>query len=144
MSLYKNQFVATSQMPDPGIPGSTEALSVTPALGRWIGRSPFRARRWLRGGHVQTIASFLLPRKINLPAAEERLVEVAPGIKVRCWCYWQTERSAALTVFVVHGLEGSSDSQYMRGIARNALAAGMNAVLMNQRNCGGMDHCAPT
>jgi hypothetical protein len=32
----------------------------------------------------------------------------------------------------------------MMGIARNALAAGMNVVRMNQRNCGGMDHCAPT
>jgi len=93
---------------------------------------------------MQTIASFLLPRKVQLPSAEERLVEVAPGIKVRCWCYWQSERAAALTVIVVHGLEGSSDSQYMQGIARNGLAAGMNVVLMNQRNCGGMDHFAPT
>ena len=32
----------------------------------------------------------------------------------------------------------------MLGIARNGLAAGMNVVLMNQRNCGGMDDCAPT
>jgi uncharacterized protein len=95
---------------------------------------------------VQTIASFLLPRKIHLPPAEERLVEVAAGIKVRCWCYWQAEgkRATALTVIVVHGLEGSSDSKYMTGVARNALAAGMNVVLMNQRNCGGMDHFAPT
>jgi uncharacterized protein len=79
-----------------------------------------------------------------LPLPEERLVEVAPGIKVRCCCYWHGERTAALTVIVVHGLEGSSESQYMSGVARNALAAGMNVVLMNQRNCGGMDHCAPT
>ena len=111
----------------------------------WTERAPFRARRWLSGGHVQTIASFLLPRKIHLPAAEERLVAVAPGIKVRCWCYWQgTDHSKALTLIVVHGLEGSSDSQYMQGVARNGLALGMNVVLMNQRNCGGMDHFAPT
>jgi hypothetical protein len=98
------------------------------------------------GGHVQTIAGFLLPRKIRLPSAEERLVEVAPGIKVRCWCYWQgeIERRQALTLIVVHGLEGSSESQYMLGVARHGLAAGMNVVLMNQRNCGGMDDCAPT
>ena len=118
------------------------------APGRWTGRAPFRARRWLGGGHVQTIASFLLPRKIHLPPAEERLVEVAPGIKVRCWCYWQgsqkADRAQPLTLIVVHGLEGSSDSQYMQGVARNGLAAGMNVVLMNQRNCGGMDHFAPT
>lgn len=49
-----------------------------------------------------------------------------------------------MTLIVVHGLEGSSDSLYMTGVARNALAAGMNVVLMNQRNCGGMDHFAPT
>lgn len=94
---------------------------------------------------MQTIASFLLPRKIDLPQPQERLIEVAPGINVRCWAYWQEQnRSAAMTVIAVHGLEGSSDSQYMTGVARNALAAGMNVVLMNQRNCGGMDHCAPT
>ena len=86
-----------------------------------------------------------MPRKIHLPQPEERLVEVAPGIQVRCWCYWQKEsRTSALTAIAVHGLEGSTESQYMLGIARNGLAAGMNVVLMNQRNCGGMDHCAPT
>ena len=110
-------------------------------------RTPFRVRRWLSGGHVQTIASFLSRRKVDLPPAEERLVEVAPGIKIRCWCYWRSEkdeRTAALTLIVVHGLEGSSDSQYMQGVAHKGLAAGMNVVLMNQRNCGGMDHFAPT
>jgi uncharacterized protein len=112
----------------------------------WEKRAPFRPRRWLRGGHVQTLASFLLPRRIHLPPAEERMVEVAPGIKVRCWCHWQPkeDHAKALTVIVVHGLEGSSDSEYMVGVARNGLAAGMNVVLMNQRNCGGMDHFAPT
>jgi len=83
-----------------------------------------------------------------LPPAEERLVEVAPGIMVRCQCYWQgsrpEDRAKALTAIVVHGLEGSSDSEYMTGVAEKALAAGMNVVLMNQRNCGGMDHVAPT
>lgn len=71
-------------------------------------------------------------------------MEVAPGVKVRCWCRWQAIRNRAMTLIVVHGLEGSSDSLYMTGVARNALAAGMNVVLMNQRNCGGMDHFAPT
>jgi uncharacterized protein len=134
--------VDSSQISD-----SSSGRSTADAAPKWATRTPFRPRRWLRGGHVQTIASFLLQRKIHLPAAEERLVEVAPGIHVRCWCYWQAsgeKRRAALTVIVVHGLEGSSDSQYMLGVARNGLAAGMNVVLMNQRNCGGMDHHAAT
>jgi len=45
---------------------------------------------------------------------------------------------------MVHGLEGSSESAYMLGIAEKGLAAGMNVVRMNQRNCGGTDALAPT
>jgi uncharacterized protein len=113
----------------------------------------FRPHPWFRGGHAQTFASFFLPRRIQLPKAEDRLVEVAPtvdapatkaAIKVRCLCYWQSDRRGALTLIVVHGLEGSSDSQYMQGVARDGLDAGMNVVLMNQRNCGWMDAAAST
>lgn len=101
-------------------------------------------RRGLRGGHLQTLASFFLPRRIALPAAERRLIEVEPGVQVLCHCHWQQDRRNALTVIVVHGLEGSSESQYMLGIAAKGLAAGMNVVRMNQRNCGGTDALSPT
>ncbi len=104
----------------------------------------FRPRRFLGGGHVQTIASFLLPRRFSLAKPEERLIEVESGISVLCHCHWQPERRAALTVIVVHGLEGSSESQYMLGVAEKGLAAGMNVVRMNQRTCGGTDGLAPT
>jgi uncharacterized protein len=129
------------------ISDSTSSEALVTGASAWAAREPFRPRRWLSGGHVQTVASFLLPRRIHLPPAEERLIEVGPGIKVRCWCHWQKseeDRRRALTLIVVHGLEGSTESQYMTGVARNGLAAGMNVVLMNQRNCGGMDGCAPT
>jgi hypothetical protein len=104
----------------------------------------FRPRRFLGGGHVQTIASFLLPRRFNLVPPEERLVEVETGISVLCHCHWQDERRAALTLILVHGLEGSSESKYMLGIAEKGLAAGMNVIRMNQRTCGGTDRLAPT
>lgn len=104
----------------------------------------FQPRRWLSGGHRQTLASFFLTRRIHLPQAEERLIEVAPGVRTLCHCHWQRERTNALTVVVVHGLEGSSESQYAMGLAHKGLAAGMNVVRMNQRNCGGTDHLAPT
>jgi predicted alpha/beta-fold hydrolase len=104
----------------------------------------FRARRWLSGGHQQTLAAFFLQRKLKLPPPEERLIEVEPGVRVLCHCHWQAERSRAMTVIVVHGLEGSSESSYAVGIAAKGLAAGMNVVRMNQRNCGGTDRLAPT
>jgi predicted alpha/beta-fold hydrolase len=101
-------------------------------------------RRGLRGGHLQTLASFFLPRRITLPTAEKRLIEVEPGVQVLCHCHWQPDRQNALTVIIVHGLEGSSESQYMLGIAAKGMAVGMNVVRMNQRNCGGTDALSPT
>lgn len=106
--------------------------------------SEFRARRFLSGGHIQTVASFLLPRRFRLQPPEERLVEVKPGIQVLCHCHWQLRRRDSLTVILVHGLEGSSDSKYMLGIAEKGLSAGMNVIRMNQRTCGGTDRLAPT
>jgi uncharacterized protein len=105
---------------------------------------PFQPRLGLRNGHAQTIASFLLLRRNSLPAPEERMVEVAPGVRLLCHCYWQADRRNALTLVAVHGLEGSTASAYMQGIAAKGLAAGMNVVLVNQRNCGGTGHLSPT
>jgi len=47
-------------------------------------------------------------------------------------------------IVVVHGLEGSSESNYMWGIADKAWARGFHAVRMNQRNCGGTERLTPT
>jgi predicted alpha/beta-fold hydrolase len=109
-----------------------------------IATPPFRPRRFLRGGHAQTIASFFLPRRFSLLPSDDRLIEVEPGVPVSCRCHWQAERQSALTVILVHGLEGSSESHYMMGIAEKGMAAGMNVIRMNQRTCGGTDRLAPT
>jgi uncharacterized protein len=112
-------------------------------VGNWQPEA-FVPRRGLRGGHLQTLASFFLSRRIPLPPAEERLIEVEPGVKVLCHCHWQPDHKNALTVLIIHGLEGSSDSKYMLGIAAKGMAAGMNVVRMNQRNCGGTDALSAT
>ena len=71
------------------------------------------------------------------------MIEVAPGVQLLCCCHWQPDRTKPLTIIIVHGLEGSSDSQYVRGVTEKALRAGMNVVRYNQRNCGGTDALAP-
>jgi predicted alpha/beta-fold hydrolase len=78
-----------------------------------------------------------LPR---LPAAEPRFFDVAPDARVLAHCNWQPDRAAALTLLALHGLEGSSEAHYMRGLADKAFAAGFNVVRLNQRNCGGTEH----
>lgn len=78
-----------------------------------------------------------LPR---LPAAEPRYFDVAPDARVLAHCNWQPDRTAAPTLLALHGLEGSSEAHYMRGLADKAFAAGFNVVRLNQRNCGGTEH----
>jgi predicted alpha/beta-fold hydrolase len=75
-----------------------------------------------------------------LPAAEPRYFDVAPGAQVLAHCNWQPDRRSAATLLALHGLEGSSEAHYMRGLAEKALAAGFNVVRLNMRNCGGTEH----
>ncbi len=104
----------------------------------------FVPRRGLRGGHMQTLAAYFAKRADHLPAAEERLFSVEPEVQVMCHCHWQTERKSRTTLMIVHGLEGSSTSQYVIGTANKAWAAGMNVVRMNVRNCGGTESLSAT
>jgi uncharacterized protein len=106
--------------------------------------SKFVPHRLLTGGHAQTLAGRFLPRRDTLPAGEDRLFSVESDVEVMCRCHWQAERRAAMTVVIVHGLEGSSESQYVIGTANKAWAAGMNVVRMNMRNCGGTEMLGPT
>src|SRR6516165_5874142 len=105
---------------------------------------PFVPRRPFVSGHAQTIAGNFLPRRNEMPSAEERPIQVEPGMQVLCHCHWQPERTNAMTLIVVHGLEGSTDSQYVIGIGSKAWRAGMNVVRMNMRNCGETEHLGPT
>lgn len=75
-----------------------------------------------------------------LPAAEAQRFRVAEDAEVLAHCHWQTEASARLTLLLLHGLEGSSDAHYIRGLAAKGWAAGFNIVRLNQRNCGGTEH----
>jgi predicted alpha/beta-fold hydrolase len=79
----------------------------------------------------------------RLPAPEARLMRVAADTQVLAHCYWQPDRAGRPTLVALHGLEGSSHVHYMRGLADKAWAHGWNAVLLNQRNCGGTEHLTP-
>ncbi len=105
----------------------------------------FQPHPLLRNGHAQTIASAFVPRRIHLPLAQKRLFQVDPWSKVLGICHWQGEKQRHIPVMViVHGLEGSSDSNYVRGIAEKAYRNGFHVVRMNQRNCGGTETLTPT
>ena len=117
----------------------------------WL--NPFEPRPGLSNGHLQTIVGNFLPRPpLDIPCFTETVqVDPADNSRVVCHCHWQPDldqglqtNSSRLTLVLVHGLEGSSESRYMLGITARAWAAGCNVIRMNMRNCGGTDALTPT
>lgn len=98
----------------------------------------------LANGHVMTIAAWARRRRFRaLPTPDTRLIAVDAESKVRADCFWQANRADAPTLLCLHGLEGSSEAHYMRGLADKGWQRGWNVVLLNQRNCGGTEHLTP-
>jgi uncharacterized protein len=112
---------------------------------------PFEPHPLLRNAHAMTIAPAFLRRRFpGLPPAEARLFEAEPAAgdhpatRLRGDVHWQPERLHHPVLVLVHGLEGSSESSYMLGIAEKAFCAGFSVIRMNQRNCGGTENLTPT
>jgi predicted alpha/beta-fold hydrolase len=111
--------------------GSTELFH--PALG-------------FRNAHLMTVLPRYWPRNglLNTVPHEPRLFMAEPGTQLLGICHWQPRRASSTTLVLIHGLEGCSESHYMRGIAAKAYRAGLNVIRMNQRSCGGTEHLTPT
>ncbi len=106
---------------------------------------PFKPHPLLRYGHAQTLAAAFVPRRFDIPRTEARLFQVDAESQLLGHCHWQPgKRKDAPVLVIVHGLEGSSDSNYVRGIAERAFLRGFHVVRLNQRNCGGTEALTPT
>src|SRR5437868_10625732 len=105
----------------------------------------FEPHPCLRNGHAMTIAAAYWPRRFALPAPSARLFRVAEDSQLAAACHWQPGTKLDVPVIaVVHGLEGSCDSNFMLGIAEQAYRRGFHVVRLNQRNCGGTETLTPT
>ena len=105
----------------------------------------FEPHPLLKNGHAMTIAAAFVPRRFDIPPAEARRFQVDTDSWLLGHCHWQPEkRKDAPVLVLVHGLEGSSDSNYMRGIAEKGFRRGFHVVRLNQRNCGGTEALTPT
>jgi predicted alpha/beta-fold hydrolase len=105
----------------------------------------FEPHPLLKSGHAMTIAAVYAIRRFDLPVPEERLFQVEPDSRLLAHCHWQADKRPETPVLViVHGLEGSSESNYIRGIAEKAFHRGYHVIRLNQRNCGGSERLTPT
>lgn len=94
---------------------------------------PYAAPAWLPGGHAQTILPALLPPR---PIAFERERWDTPDgdfIDLD----WAGPQDSTRLLVLFHGLEGSSRSHYVRGIAAHGIASGWRVVVPHFRGCSG-------
>lgn len=101
---------------------------------------------FFRNPHSMTLIPRYWPRPglLRDVPQENRLFHVDQESRVLVVCHWQGQPRSHPTLILVHGLEGCSESHYMRGLAHKAWQTGFNVARMNQRNCGGTEHLTPT
>ncbi|MFO0729328.1 MAG: hydrolase [Myxococcota bacterium] len=93
----------------------------------------FRPAWWLPSPHLMTIFPVVARRRPKVQARRERL-ELPDGDFVDL--AWVGQARSPLVV-VLHGLEGSLDSPYVRGILSAIEARGWRGLLMHFRGCSG-------
>jgi len=102
--------------------------------------SPYRAPVWLPGGHLQTIYANLLIRVPPVVYRRERL-ELPDGDFLDF--DWVDGQPGTPVVVLIHGLEGSADSHYARGLMAHVGAQGWHGVVAHFRGCSGEDNRLP-
>ncbi|MFZ2451058.1 MAG: hydrolase [Methylovulum miyakonense] len=97
-------------------------------------KTSFKPAWWLRNGHLQTLFPALLRRKTNVPQLwRERLVTPDGDFLDIDHCGTGT----GPLVILLHGLTGSSDSGYIKGLQVVFLRQGWRSVVLNFRGCSG-------
>ncbi len=95
--------------------------------------SGFQPAWWLRNPHLQTLWSSVLRKKPRVPLRRERF-ELPDGDFLDL--DWTPGTTGPLVV-IFHGLEGSAESNYAKGLLAGIHRRGWRSVLMHFRGCSG-------
>src|SRR5207249_1618231 len=102
---------------------------------------PYRAPRWLAGGHAQTIWPYRL-RGAAVPLRRERVETLDDDFWDFDWLDAPAQSDAPLVV-LFHGLEGGSTSHYARALLAALAQRGWRGVVPHFRGCGGEPNRLP-
>jgi predicted alpha/beta-fold hydrolase len=93
----------------------------------------FRPPFWLRNAHLQLAGGALLRPRQRVRYRRETLA-TADGDEILL-DHAGEDRTGRPRLLLLHGLEGSSYSSYVQGLAALAVARGWNATALNFRSC---------
>ena len=110
--------------------------------------SDYAPPRWLRNAHVQSVlgSSPLRRRRAEQRLAhagastESHLIETAEGVRLHGLHSWMPGVRSRGLVLLLHGWEGSAESNYMRLTAAQLLARGFEVFRLNFRDHGDTHH----
>ncbi|MCF1427920.1 MAG: hydrolase [Shewanella sp.] len=95
---------------------------------------PFSPPWWARSPHIQTILPVLT--KVPRPALHRERLELEDGDFIDLdWC--GNARNGDAILVLIHGLEGSSDSHYIRRLLRQCQRRDLTATVHHHRSCSG-------
>jgi predicted alpha/beta-fold hydrolase len=97
----------------------------------------------VRNGHLQTLLGNFWSRPVTEDRypLTRRLYRTEPDVQVAV--DEQLLPDPLAHAVLVHGLEGSSQSGYIRSLSRDLLEANISVHRFNMRSCGGTEHLAP-
>ncbi|WP_374339730.1 YheT family hydrolase [Leeia sp.] len=101
----------------------------------------YRAPRWLRGSHAQTIIPALWARRPR-PTLVRTLWTTPDQDRIALDSLYPLDDTRPMLV-LFHGLEGSSRSNYAAHLLQMAARQGWQAVVPHFRGCGGIDNLLP-
>jgi len=103
--------------------------------------APYRAPRWLRGGHAQTVWPTFI-RRPRVPVRRERVDSRDGDFWDFDWLATPAAPDAPLVV-LFHGLEGGIDSPYSRALLAHLARLEWRGVVPHFRGCGGEPNRLP-
>ncbi|MGB1252969.1 MAG: YheT family hydrolase [Candidatus Promineifilaceae bacterium] len=101
---------------------------------------PYDPPSWLRGGHIQSVMGHFLKKgkgvslkraRLNTPDGDFLDIDFASVASVPLG-------DDAPVVFILHGLEGSSQAAYAQLLLKTLAEQGIRAVCINYRSCSGV------
>jgi predicted alpha/beta-fold hydrolase len=93
--------------------------------------------------HVQTLAGHFWKRPPEPAPLESELFEAEPGVRVLVQSQYPAGARRG-DVVLVHGMEGSGSSGYIRSMAFAAFHGGFAEHRFHMRTCGGTERMSPT
>lgn len=98
-----------------------------------IHSAPYSPPAWLYNGHLQTIVPSLFRKVKDVPYQRERILTADNDFLDLDWLKVGSEK----LVIISHGLEGDSQRQYVKGMAKAFSATGWDVAAWNFRGCSG-------